>query len=176
MWALRALMSAWSMYVIIIRWKGRGLRRRPAADNRVHKYHQQRWLSEDNPKLPKKKKKNLSCLPGLLFDIKMPVAAKWIWLIMLVSVYYKLSLFNVHAMIWFFHIYMNVSKLCLNQSFINSVQLEWPVRNSNVERPVFDIYIYVRTLYCPLLYIYIYIWLGYWPGVHVQLLTYLLTG
>ena len=31
---------------------------------------------------------------------------------MLVSVYYKLSLFNAHAMIL---IFMNVNKLCLNQ-------------------------------------------------------------
>ena len=34
---------------------------------------------------------------------------------MLVSVYYKLNLFNAHAMILIFHIFMNVNKLCLNQ-------------------------------------------------------------
>ena len=34
---------------------------------------------------------------------------------MLVSVYYKLSLFDAHAMILIFHIFMTVNKLCLNQ-------------------------------------------------------------
>ena len=38
---------------------------------------------------------------------------------MLVSVYYKLSLFNAHAMILIVHIFMNVNKLCLNQMEIN---------------------------------------------------------
>ena len=37
---------------------------------------------------------------------------------MLVSVYYKLSLFNALAMIVIFHIFMNVNKLCLNQTAI----------------------------------------------------------
>ena len=35
---------------------------------------------------------------------------------MLVSIYYKLSLFNAHTVISIFHILMNVNKLCLNQS------------------------------------------------------------
>ena len=34
---------------------------------------------------------------------------------MLVSVYYKPSLFNAHAVILFVHIYLNVNELCLNQ-------------------------------------------------------------
>ena len=53
-----------------------------------------------------------------LFDIKMPVVAKFNLvnkIIMIVSVYYKLSLFNAHAMILFVYIYINVNKLCLNQ-------------------------------------------------------------
>ena len=33
-----------------------------------------------------------------------------------VSIYYKLSLFNAHAMILIFHIFMNVNTFCLNQS------------------------------------------------------------
>ena len=35
---------------------------------------------------------------------------------MLVSVYGELSLFNAHAMILIFHIFMKVNKLCLNQN------------------------------------------------------------
>ena len=34
---------------------------------------------------------------------------------MLVSIYYKLSLFNAHTMILIYHIFINVNKLCLNQ-------------------------------------------------------------
>ena len=36
---------------------------------------------------------------------------------MILSVYYKPSLFNAHAMITVVHIYTNVNKLCLNQAF-----------------------------------------------------------
>ncbi len=35
---------------------------------------------------------------------------------MFVSIYYKPSLFNAHTMILIFHIFMNVNKLCLNQT------------------------------------------------------------
>ena len=35
---------------------------------------------------------------------------------MLVSVYYKFGLLNAHVLIMFVHIYMNVNKLCLNQT------------------------------------------------------------
>ena len=35
---------------------------------------------------------------------------------MFVSIYYKPSLFKAHAMILIVHIFMNVNKLCLNQS------------------------------------------------------------
>ena len=35
---------------------------------------------------------------------------------MFVSIYYKPSLFNAHTMILIVHIFMNVNKLCLNQS------------------------------------------------------------
>ena len=49
----------------------------------------------------------------------MPAVAKWIQLIMHVSVYYKLSLFNVLVLIMFVHIYMN--KLFLNQKPLDSV-------------------------------------------------------
>ena len=34
---------------------------------------------------------------------------------MLVSIYYKPSLFNAHTMILIVHIFMNVNKICLNQ-------------------------------------------------------------
>ena len=34
------------------------------------------------------------------------------------GIYYKLSLFNAQAFISFFHIYMNMNKLCLNQSLM----------------------------------------------------------
>ena len=36
---------------------------------------------------------------------------------MFVSIYYKPCLFNAHTMILIVHIFMNVNKLCLNQSF-----------------------------------------------------------
>ena len=51
----------------------------------------------------------------MLFDIKMPVVAKLIGLFVPGSVYYKLSLSIVHAMISFVHSYIHVNKLCLNQ-------------------------------------------------------------
>ena len=35
---------------------------------------------------------------------------------MFVSIYYKPSLFNAHTMIFIVHIFMNVNKLCLNQT------------------------------------------------------------
>ena len=40
---------------------------------------------------------------------------------MFVSIYYKPSLFNAHTMILIFHIFMNVNKLCLNQSLGGNV-------------------------------------------------------
>ena len=38
--------------------------------------------------------------------------------------YYKLSLFNAHTMILIFHIFMNVNKLCLNQTNISKFLLQ----------------------------------------------------
>ena len=37
---------------------------------------------------------------------------------MLVSIYYKPSLFNAHAMILIFHVFMHVNKLCLDQQLV----------------------------------------------------------
>ena len=51
----------------------------------------------------------------MLFGIKMPVVAKLIELFVHVSVYYKLSLSVVHAMISFVLSYIHVNNLCLNQ-------------------------------------------------------------
>ena len=48
---------------------------------------------------------------------------------MLVSIYYKISLFNAHTMILIFHIFMNVNKLCLNQTLY--ISDENSIANSN---------------------------------------------